>query len=112
MPAAANDPPGIHDQDPIGVHDRAHALGNDDHRRPAELALERGSKSCVGTEVKRREAVVEDEDAGLLHERSSDCQALTLAARDVRPALRDRCIEAAVHLLDEIAALRDLESAP
>ena len=42
----------------------ADPLGDDDHRRVAELALERRPQPGVGREVERGEAVVEDVDRG------------------------------------------------
>ncbi len=102
----------VHDDDPVGVHDRAHALRDDDHRRLARLVHERRAQPRVGLEVQRREAVVEDVDLRALHERARDGEALTLAAGDVGAALRDRGVELLGHLGDELRALRDLERAP
>ena len=80
---------------------------------PAELAVERRAQAGVGREVERREAVVEDDRSRrCFDERAGDREALALAARDVRPALGDRRLEAAVHLLDEVPALGDLERVP
>ncbi len=44
------------------LQDRADPLGDDDHRRAAELPAERRPQAGVGREVERREAVVEDVD--------------------------------------------------
>ena len=40
--------PVVEDDDPVGVHDRADALGDDDHRRVAESLRERGAQPRVG----------------------------------------------------------------
>ena len=79
---------------------------------PPSSALERRAQPRVRAEVERREAVVEDVDLGLLDQRPGDRQALALAARQVRAALGDRRLEAALHLLDEVARLGDLERVP
>ena len=112
MRADADDAPAVHHDDAVGVHDRAHALGDDDHGRLGGLALERGAQPRVGLEVERREAVVEDVDLGPLHERAGDGESLALAAGDVRAALRDRRLETLGHLGDELLALRDFERVP
>ena len=78
----------------------------------AELPVERGPEPSVRRDVERREAVVEDVDRGALDERPGDREPLALAAGDVRAALGDRRLEAALHLLDEVAALGDLERPP
>ena len=49
---------------------------------------------------------------GAADERSRDREPLALAAGDVRAALGDRRVELALHLLDEVARLRDLERLP
>ena len=52
----------VHDDDLVGVQDRADSLGDDDHGRVAELALEGRPEARVGREVEGAEAVVEDVD--------------------------------------------------
>ena len=87
MPATS---PVVEDDDPVGVEDRPDALGDDDHRRVAQLPPERRAQARVGPEVEGREAVVEDVDVGRFDERAGDREPLALAARDVGAALGDR----------------------
>ena len=74
--------------------------------------LERGAQARVGRGVERREAVVEQVERGLLHQRPGDRQPLALAAGDVGAALVDRGVETPGHRGDEVARLGDLEGAP
>ena len=62
------------------MHDRPDALGDDDHRRVVSLIAQRRSEHLVCLEVQRGEAVVEDEDLRLAHDRAGDRQPLTLAS--------------------------------
>ena len=98
--------------DAVGVGDGRDALGDDDLGHVGQLPPQRLPQPGVGRQVERRERVVEDEDVGLVHDRPRDREPLALAARDVRAALRDARVELALHLLDEVAALRDLERLP
>ena len=77
-----------------------------------ELRRERGAQPRIGREVERREAVVEDEDAGLAHDRARDGEPLPLAPGDVRAALGDRSVQLAVHGCHEVAALGDVQGTP
>ena len=99
-------------EDLVGVDDRGHTLGDDHRRASAVTGRERGAQPRVGGEVERGERVVEQVDAGLAHEGPRDREALALAARHVRAALRDRRVEPAGHRRDEVARLRDLERLP
>jgi hypothetical protein len=87
-------------------------LGDDQHGGVGGVWLQRGSEPCIGGEVERRERVVEHVDLGLHHERPSDAEALSLAARHVAAALGDRALDALGHRLHEAACLRDLERLP
>ena len=101
----ADDPAAVEDDDPVGAHDRADPLGDDDRRwRPSISRARAARRQRVGLEVERREAVVEDVDLGPLDQRPGDRQALALAARQVRAALRDRRVEALGQLADEVSA--------
>ena len=60
--AHPHDRAGLQDHDLVGVHDRAHALGDDEHGRVAGLVAQRRAEPGVGREVEGREAVVEDVD--------------------------------------------------
>ena len=85
--ADADDPPGVEDDDPVGAHDRADALGDDDHgaspssararRAGAHRWRSRARRSC---RRRRRSGRASDQRAG-------DREPLTLAAGHVRAAL-------------------------
>ena len=72
------------DEDLVGLHDRRHALGDDDVDGVGDDGRQRGTEPGVGREVEGREGVVEEVDVGVVDERAGDGQALALAARDVR----------------------------
>ena len=111
--ADADDAAFVHDDDPVGVEDRADALGDDDHGRAGQLALQRGAQPRVRAEVERSEAVVEDVQRCALDERAGDSEALALAARNVLAALVDRrrrCLRRSS--ADELGRLGDVERAP
>src|SRR5436309_1655725 len=112
MRSDPDDAAGVHHHDPIGVQDRPDALGDDDLRGPPDVAVEGGPQARVRREVERAEAVVEDVDRRVLHDRPGDGEALPLAAGHVRAALGDLGVQAAVHFLDEVPGLGDVERAP
>ena len=102
----------VEHDDPVGVDDRADALGDDDDRRVLRLGTQRRAQPRVGAGVERREAVVEQVHARPLDERPGDRQPLALAAGDVGAALVDGRVETARHGGDEVARLGDLERVP
>ena len=89
MGADADNSTLVHDDDAIGVEDRTDALGNDDHGRLSQLALERGTQTGIRAKVESAEAVVEDIDRCTLDEGPGYRKSLSLTARYVRPALFD-----------------------
>src|ERR1700735_2635824 len=71
-----------------------------------------GAKRRVGRVVEGREGVVEEIDAGSMHDRSSDGQTLALPSGEIGPALGDRRVETIGHRLAESSCLGDLEHPP
>ena len=112
MRADPDDAAFVEDDDPVGVKDRAHTLGDDHHRRVARLRAQCRSETGIGGCVERGEAVVEQVDGRASHKSPRDRQALALAARDVRAALGDLGLEAPGHSGDELGRLGDLERVP
>ncbi len=98
-------------QDLVGVADAADPLGDDDHRGIAGVRRKRGAQAGVGGHVEGREGVVERVDIGAAHQSPGDCQALALAAGDVRAPLGNGGFEAA-HGLHEVGRLCHLEGLP
>ena len=78
MLADADHPAVVEHDDAVGVDDGADALRDHEHRGVGRLGLERGAQPGVGDEVERREAVVEDVDVGLAHDRPGDREPLLL----------------------------------
>ena len=111
MLAQAHDAAVAEDDDLVGVADRAHALGDDEHGGVGKLALERVAQRGVGLVVERAERVVEDVEVRAARERAGDAQALALAAREVRAPLRDARGKAVLELMDE-RALCDVDGVP
>src|SRR5947207_523859 len=102
----------VQDDDPVGVHDRADPLGDDEYGRLAGVGAQCRAQPRIGAGVERREAVVEEVDRRSLHKGARDRQALALAAGNVRPALVDWRVQPAGHLLDEVLRLGHLEGVP
>src|SRR5579884_2000753 len=108
MIADTDDAPLVQDNNLIGIHDRAHSLSNDQHRRIQDFLSERHTYSGIGLEIKRGEAIIKNVNLGLSHQGPGDGQALLLAARNVRAALSDDGIVAVFHLGDKLGGLCDL----
>ena len=95
------------------LHDRADPLGDDDHRRVGRAPARAPPAGARRSPKSRAEKLSsKTKIGGPLDERPGDREALALAARHVRAALGDRRLEAALHLLDEVAALGDVERVP
>ena len=112
VPPAADDETVLQHDDLVGVDDGRHPLGDDDHRPVPGHRPERRPQPGVGGQVERRERVVEQVDARVRHQRPGDRQPLPLATGDVRPALRDRRLEAVRHGRDEVPRLGDGQGRP
>ena len=78
----------------------------------AMCAAQRRPQRRVGGVVERRERVVEQVDLRPVHQHPGDREPLPLAAGDVGAALGDRRVQPALHPLDEVAGLGDLERLP
>ncbi len=111
MGADADDAAVFEDDDAVGVHDRADALRDDDHGRPPS-SLVSAARSRASVAKSSAEKLSSKMWMPPLGERPGDGEALALAAGDVGAALRDAGLELAVHLLDEVARLGDLEGLP
>src|SRR5437762_862526 len=112
MRADAFDAALVQDDDPVGVHDRADPLSDDEYGRLAGVGAQCRAQPRIGARVERREAVVEEVDRRSLHKGARDRKALALAAGNVRPALVDGRVQPAGHLLDEVLRLGHLEGVP
>ena len=69
----------VQDDDPVGVEDGAHPLGDDHHRGVARLPAELRAQPRVGGGVQGREAIVEEVDERPLDDGPGDRQPLALA---------------------------------
>ena len=103
----------VEHQNLVGVDDGGDALRDHDAGRLACTRLVRAARSRASVRrVERRERVVEHQDLRLLDECPRDREPLSLAAGEVRAALRDRCLELSGSLLDEVPGLGDVERLP
>lgn len=73
--------------DLIGVTDGADTLCHDEDGSVLRLFLQRLAQRGVRLEVQGREAVIENVELRLLHQRPGDGQTLLLSAGEVGPAL-------------------------
>ena len=112
MSAEADHASVVEHDNPVGVEDGRYALGDDDLGDLGKLPPERLPQPGIRGQVERRERVVEHEDGGPVHDGAGDGEPLPLPAGDVGAALRDARVQTALHLGDEVAALRDLEGMP
>ena len=104
MGADAGDLAVIQHHDLLGAHDRAHALGDDQHGGLAGSFLRAFSRR-IGPEIQGRKAVVEDVDLRLLGQGAGDGKPLFLAAGEVGAALRYRSLVALLAGGDEVKGL-------
>jgi hypothetical protein len=92
--ALLDDPPEVHDRDPVAdLPDHAQVVADEDVRQAEPIAQADEQVHDLGADrdVERRDRLVEDEDRGLGGERAGDADALALAARQlVRIALGQR----------------------
>ena len=93
------------------MHDGAYALGDDQHGRILDLNGQRLAQRCISGEVERGEAVVEDIQVGLAGQGAGYGQTLTLAAGEVRAALRHARVQPQWQFAHE-ARLRDIQRMP
>ncbi len=112
MAPGADDPALVEDDDPVGVTDGRHPLGDDHHRRLGGLLRKRRAQRRVGRVVERGEGVVEEIDLRALDQSAGDREALPLASRDVRPALGDGGVQTVLQFRHELLGLRHLQRVP
>ncbi len=112
MGAESDDMAVLEDDDLVGVGDREHPLGDDDHGGVLGHGLQGPPESGIGGHVEGGERVIEQVQLGAPDQRPGDGEALSLAARDVGATLGDRRVESPWHLPDEVGSLGDLERRP
>jgi hypothetical protein len=66
-------------------------VGDDQRGAVARDVAQRGLDLLLGAGVERAGRLVEDQDARVLEDGARDRDALLLAARELQPALADRC---------------------
>ena len=69
----------VEHDDPIGVADGTHPLGDDDDRGIGRVPARAARRARVGRVVKGGEGIVEQIDARAVHDRAGDRQPLALA---------------------------------
>ena len=110
--ALAHDAAVVQHHDAVGMQHRRDALRHDDHGLAAQARVQLLAQRGVGLVVERREAVVEQVGARLGGQRAGDGQALALAARHVRAALRHARAQAFLLRGDELRRLGDVDGLP
>lgn len=95
--------------DAVGVGDRAHTLGDDEHRAVVHVLAQGLAQRGIGRKVERGERVVEYDELRVADECAGDRQPLTLATGEVRAPLGDLRGHAMLGLVDERARLCDRE---
>ena len=85
----------VQDNDLVRVHDRADALGNDQHRGTGlfDHGVECFTQLSIGLVVQSAECIIEDEYIGFLGQCTGNGKTLLLSAGDVGAALCDRIID-------------------
>src|SRR4051794_17779433 len=91
--AALHDAPLFHHDDFVGVLDGAQAMCDDERGAIAHELDERLLDATLRLVVERRRRLIEDEDRGVLVERTRDGDALPLTARQLRAAIAHRRVE-------------------
>ncbi len=108
MPAGFHDLPVLDHQNDVGIHDGRQPMG--DHQSCAPLAQfgDRLLDVMFGFGIERRSRFVEQDDRGLLHQRSRDGDALALTAGELQAVLTDGRFVAQPEAEDEIMRMRRL----
>src|SRR3954470_23810586 len=110
--AGAGHPAVVQHDDLIGVGDRGHPLGHDDHGRLAGPRPQSRAQTGVGGHVERGERVIEQVDLRTTDQRPGDRQPLPLAAGEIGAALAHRGLEALGKGAHEVTGLSDLQRGP
>ena len=87
--SALDDLPLVHDQNLVRIHDRRQTMGNHERRASLRDAIEFGLDRLFGFRIECRSRFVEDQDGGILQQRTCDGHALFFAAREFQPAFAD-----------------------
>ena len=95
----------IHDEDHVRVHDRGHALGDDDLGGFGDIGPEALADEGVGARIHRAGGIVEDQDLRLLQEGAGDAEPLLLPAGDVGAPLLDMGVVAVGEGADKLVRL-------
>ena len=93
--------------DPVGVHNRADPLGDNQRRDAGGLGFQPFPQHPVGLVVEGGEGVVEDIDFRFAGDRPGDREPLLLAAGEVGAALGDRGVYAVEEVIDKFGGLGD-----
>jgi hypothetical protein len=89
MPAHRDDLPAVEDQNPVGVHKGARAMGDDEGGPAAHQPLQGFPNLAFAFGVESRGRFVEDQGAGLPQQDPGDADPLPLAARELNATLAD-----------------------
>ena len=89
-------------EDAVGAHQRRDAVGDQDHGRIAQLALQRGTDARVGLRVHGGQGIVEDHDGRVLHQHARDRHALLLPAGERHAALAHQRLIAVGKAVDRV----------
>src|ERR1700688_365808 len=92
----------MHDDDLVGALHGREAMGNDERGAPFDHAIESVAHFELGFRIHARGSFVEDQNFGLMGQRSSERDQLLLAGRKRRSTLPDFFIEALWQSADEI----------
>ena len=96
MSALLNDIALPHDDDLVGIDDRAQTMSDDDHS--LLLLLKQGVQSLLhlmlAFSIESTRSLVQKKDARLTNQGTSDGNALFLATREAHASLTDLCVEA------------------
>lgn len=76
----------------IRLHQRRHAVRNQDERRAARRFAQTSADGFIRLGVHRGQRVVKDHDGGMFQQRSGDCRALLLSAGEGHAALANNRI--------------------
>ena len=100
----------IHNQDQVGILHRGDALRNNDLGCGGNVGLKAGANERIGLGIYRTGRVVENENFGLLKQRTCNAKALLLSTGDVGASLLDHAIVAIGEGANKLVCLRQAAS--